>query len=141
MFLSIVLVAMIALVGCGNKDKKLTCSVTSENAKFLMLGDSQEAVVTFKEDKVSKVSMEMVIKADSKEQAEEYKSQYEQLLSSDTSTDVKAETKVDGTNFIVTEKIEDVSKLSEETKKELLGEDITYDGLKKYYEEQGYTCK
>lgn len=141
--IAVLLVAVVSLTGCGSKDKKLTCTVTSDKAEgALLLGDSQKVEVTFKDDKASKISMEMTLKAESKEEAEEYKTQYDQLLDMSSSSEyVKTTTKVDGTSLVVISEIEDISKLSEEDQKDAVGEDITYDGLKKSFEEQGYTCK
>ncbi len=139
MFLSIFLVVTFVLTGCGSKDKKLTCSVTAEEAKFLMLGDNQNAVITFKDNKASAISIEMIVKTESKEKAEEYKEQYEKLINLNSSS--KMTTKVDETNLIITETIDNVSDMSEEDVKDSFGDDTSYDGIKKYFEEQGYSCK
>ncbi len=50
-------------------------------------------------------------------------------------------TKVDETNLIITETIDNVSDMSEEDVKDSFGDDTSYDGIKKYFEEQGYSCK
>ncbi len=139
--LTVLLVTAVTLTGCG-KNKTLECTVTAETAKDLILADKQTAIMTFKDNQLSKASIEMTIEAESKEEAEEYKKQFEQLMEMDKSdSKMEYKMKIDGTNLVVSSEIADIDKMDADERKEEFGEDTSYDGLKKYFEDQGYSCK
>lgn len=127
--------------GCGNT-KVLECTMSEDNDGMEM---SQVVKATYKKDALSKVDMTMKITVD-----EEY-SEYMDLFASSLTSEfdeledqkgvtMNTETKDNTLTFSL---VADLNSMSDEAKEELdMEEDAgTYDEAKKYFEEEGYTCK
>lgn len=134
---AVFLVALVTLTGCGGK--KLTCTMTEDK-------NTSKAVIEFKKDEVSFMKVEEVTELDTEEEAEQAKQLMDAMsgLAGDDSG-MKIETKRNGKKVTMIMSV-DYSKLSEEEKKDSLNEefddaDLTYDGIKKKLEEQGFSCK
>lgn len=127
--------------GCGNT-KVLECSMSEENDGMEM---SQVVKATYKKDALSKVDMTMKVTVD-----EEY-AEYMDLFTTSLTSEFKnledkkgvtlnSETKDNTLTFNL---VADLDKMDNDAKEELdMEEDAgTYEEAKKYFEEEGYTCK
>lgn len=127
--------------GCGNT-KVLECTMSEYNDGMEM---SQVVKATYKKDALSKADMTMKITVD--EEYSEYMDLFESSLTSEfhelegqKGVTMNIETKDNTLTFSL---VADLNSMSDEAKEELdMAEDVgTYDEAKKYFEEEGYTCK
>lgn len=127
--------------GCGNT-KVLECTMSEDNDGMEM---SQVVKATYKKDALSKADMTMKITVD--EEYSEYMDLFESSLTSEfhelegqKGVTMNIETK---DNTLIFSLVADLNSMSDEAKEELdMEEDVgTYDEAKKYFEEEGYTCK
>lgn len=133
----LVLVVMLCvfMTGCGDSGKKLSCKGKEGTA-------DTEAIVKFKDDKVSKVTIKSSTEANSKEEAKAAKT----IL--DTTYGPQFET-IDGVSYkseVKSKKVTmildiDISKTTDDIKESYTTSASTYDEIKKEYEKKGYTCK
>ena len=135
MTLSVLLVALVVVTGCGDSGKKLSCKGKEGDA-------DTEAIVTFKDEKVSAITIKSSSEASYKEEANAAKT----LL--DTTYGPQFE-KVEGVSYKAEVKDKrvtmildiDISKTSDDIKESFATSSTTYDDIKKEYEGKGYTCK
>lgn len=118
------------LTGCG--DKKLNCSQEKDGSKT-------NINVTFKDDKMDKLSIKVsadIPEDSSKDELEKSKDQLVELYESIGYKNV--DIKINDKEYVLTADLGDL--------KAIFGEDIdesaaTYDKLKEQFEKQDYTCK
>lgn len=118
------------LTGCG--DKKLNCSQEKDGSKT-------NINVTFKDDKMDKLSIKVsadIPEDSSKDELEKSKDQLVKLYESIGYKNV--DIKINDKEYVLTADLGDL--------KAIFGEDIdesaaTYDKLKEQFEKQDYTCK
>lgn len=129
--MSCLFMALLVLTGCGSK--KLVCTSTEK-------GSSIKAVTEFKDNKAFTTTVETTEEAASEEEAKQLKETYEAMLGLMTNESVTMEVKVDGKKVTLIATL-NIEKMTDEDRQEEFNGDITYDGMKKYYEADGYTCK
>ena len=121
------LITLVTLTGCGGK--KLTCTMSE---KTLGIQNNMSVVVTFKNNKVDKMkaTVDMIL-------PDEYKDQKQTLI--DTLKDSNKNIEVIETKDGIRTTISGNSDMAGEL--DLDDEIVTYDDVKKEFEEQGYNCK
>ena len=121
------LITLVTLTGCGGK--KLTCTMSE---KTLGIQNNMSVVVTFKNNKVDKMkaTVDMIL-------PDEYKDQKQTLI--DTLKDSNKNIEVIETKDGIRTTISGNSDMAGEL--DLGDEIVTYDDVKKEFEEQGYNCK
>lgn len=128
--------------GCGNT-KVLECTMTDDSTDGMEMLETIKA--TYKKDALTNVTMNMKITVD--EELEEYMDELSDSLTSEFSSledkegvKVTAETDENVLDFNIEA---DLTKMDDEAKEELDMDDETetYEEAKKYFEEEGYTCK
>ena len=127
--------------GCGS-EKVLECTM-SENSDGMEM--SQVVKATYKKDALSKVDMTMEITVD--DEYAEYMDLFESSLTSEFTAledqkgvTMNTETKDNTLTFSL---VADLDEMDDEAKEDLDMEDNagTYEEAKKYFEDEGYTCK
>lgn len=133
MMMSVLFMALITLTGCGGK--KLTCTATED-------GETMKLVTNFKNDKATTMKMESTEEYATEEEAKSGKQLLDAMLSMAQSDYLKIDSKQDGKKLTTIMTL-DLTKMTEEEIAEELSEesDISYDGIKKLYESQGFECK
>lgn len=138
-----ILLAGLLLTGCG--ETRLTCSNSEESDGIL---ETQEVIVTFKEEDITRVAMNYTAEAASDE-AKEYWSMYtaflEEAFETTEAEGVKLSVNNDDYRFNLTLEVDltraSEAALSEYDLDELINSTATYDSIKAEAEENGFTCR
>lgn len=141
LYLGCLVLGLLFFTGCGSKS--LSCTRENNYSDEMIM--NQDLSVSFKNDKVSKLSMDMDVKL-----GESYASFKDSLIESvesefsgfsdQSGISYKTSKNDDGFNFKV--KI-NFNKLSDDAKKNLdiVNYENSYDGVKAELEDAGYSCK
>ena len=132
MTLSVLVAVLLMTTGCG--EKKLVCTAEKEGIKG-------EATTTFKSGKATVTTVKLILEANSEEEAKQAKEEYEAFAQLNMASYVESDVKLDGKKITVTTTLKLSEMTDEQIKDELDGNDITEDGMKKYYEAESFTCK
>ena len=131
---AMVALCAVCLTGCGSKGNQLKC--TGE-----VNGQKATATASLDSDKVTKVVMETVTEASSKEEAEAGVAMINGMASSFTSEGMTMSAKANGKKVTATMTM-DISKMkSDDIESELGTTDLTKDAFIEAMKEQGLTCK
>lgn len=139
MSLFVAVLALILVTGCGNNGKTITCS------QDVMGQEMTIAATTDKDDKVTKVKMEMSMKANSEEEAKAAVASLELGKAAyEGKEGIKVNVSRKGVKAIMTIEA-DLTKASKEDLEELdmaiEDADLTGANFKKNAEDEGATCK
>ena len=135
----VALCVMFILTGCGTET--LTCTMSQDESGMTM---NQEAVVTFENNEVTKMKMNVDVEVD--DTYASYIGMMESMLESQFTqySDNGAKVDVSSSDNKINVSIDmDVKNMTDDQKKNLDLEDVygTKDATKKELESQGYTCK
>ena len=132
MTLSVLAITLVMATGCGGK--KLVCTAEEGTAK-------SEVTTSFKNGKATEATMKVTMEANSEEEAAQGKALLEGLASTNTEDYITVKVDQKGKTVTMTSTLHISKMTDEQIAEELDGSDLTEESIKKYYEDDGYTCK
>lgn len=143
----IVVMSVAFLTGCGESTKVLSCTKTEDAEIFEV---TSEETYTFKGTEITKVEMkatyhfdETLLSALSDDDLDTQLNDFAENIKEELAGDgITTSTERNG-NDVILNLVGDPSKMSEENKKQFVGDSksYSYDMSKKNLESEGYTCK
>ncbi len=128
------LLVVFSLTGCGSKGNQLKCTGEID-------GQKATATATLDGEKITKVVMESVAEAESKEEAEQGAALINGMGAMFGESGMTMSAKVDGKKVTTTMTMDITKMAAEDLKDEFNTEDLTKDSFVKAMEEEGLTCK